>query len=332
MSLARPRILVFGTGNLGAVYASILFSGGAEISCVCRSNYTEVHDGGIRVKSSILGDRICKPNVAKNVDDILSISPQPFDYIVVSTKAVPATVETTIKMIKPAITPGVTAVVLIQNGLGVEEPYHAAFSFATIISGVAYIPTTQVSPGVFSHSEIERLHLGLYGTNRHQKAIEQLNCFASLVRRGGGTAIVENDIQVERWRKIVANGAVNPICALSRCRDGQLMKAAPSAIELFRTVMLEIVAVAHAAGYGDVVDADTVEHQLGRSLSRPYPGVQPSMMADVVGGKQLEVEAILGHLVKIAHENGVEVPRLETLLVLLQGLAAALQMDRNNSK
>jgi 2-dehydropantoate 2-reductase len=332
MSLARPRILIFGTGNIGAVYASILASGGTEISCICRSNFTEVQNGGIQVKSSILGDRICKPKVARTVDEILSASTQPFDYIVVSTKAVAAIVETTVEMIQPAITPGITAVVLIQNGLGIEEPYHVAFPCATIISGVAYIPTTQVAPGVFSHSEIERLHLGLYGTDRNQIAWEQLNRFASLVKCGGGTAIVEEDIQVERWRKIVANGAVNPICALSRCRDGYLMKVAPAAIDLFRKVMLEIAAVAHASGYGEVVNADTVEYQLQRTLLRPYPGVQPSMMADVLARKQLEVEAILGHLVKIACEKSVNVPHLDTLLVLLQGLDAVLQLDVTNSR
>ncbi|KAJ9615476.1 hypothetical protein H2200_001551 [Cladophialophora chaetospira] len=251
----------------------------------------------------------------------------PFDYIVVSTKAIPAITEETIKLIKPAIASRDTVLVLIQNGLGVEEPYHAAFPETTIISGVAYIPTTQISPGIFAHSEMERLHLGLYGANGSQKASLQLNSFVSLVRSGGGTAILESDIQVERWRKIVANGAVNPICALSRCRDGQLMKVAPLAVDLFRKVMSEIAAIAQAAGYGEVVNSATVETQLVRSLSRPYPGVQPSMMADALEGKRLEVEAILGHLVKIGHEKAVEIPRLETLLVLLQGLDANLKME-----
>jgi len=326
-----PRILIFGTGNIGAVYACILDRGGAEISCVCRSNYDEVNAHGLQVKSSILGDRTCRPIVAHSVSELLSISTQPFDFVVVSTKAVPATTEEAIRVIKPAITSGVTTLVLIQNGLGVEEPYHGAFPGATIISGVAYIPTTQISPGIFSHSEMERLHLGIYRAERSQKAAVQLNPFASLIRAGGGTAILENDIQVERWRKIVANGAVNPICALSRCRDGQLMRAAPLAIDLFRKVMMEIAAIAQAAGYGEVVNADTVETQLARSLSRPYPGVQPSMMADTLGGKQLEVEAILGHLVKIGHDNAVEIPRLDTLFVLLQGLDAALQMEKTKA-
>ena len=321
-----PRILVFGTGSIGAVYSCVLDHGGAEISCVCRSNYSEIRTRGLRVESSILGDRTIKPHVAKSVDEAISLSKQPFDYVMVCTKAVPATTSATIKLIRPAITPGLTAIVLIQNGLGVEEPYYAAFPDTTLISGVAYAPTTQLSPGIFAHSEMERLHVGLYGADRHSRAVAQMDSFVSLIRGGGGTAIVEKDVQAERWRKIVANGAINPICALSRCRDGQLMKVAPLATELLKKVMLEIVAVAHAAGYGEVVNAATAESQLARSLSRPYPGVQPSMMSDALEQRQLEVEAIVGRLVKIGRDQNVDIPRLETLHVLLQGLDASFQM------
>ncbi len=252
------------------------------------------------------------------------MSLQPFNFVMVCTKAIFSTTSTVIRLIRPAVISGATAIVLVQNGLGVEEPYHAAFPGTIIISGVAYVPTTQISPGIFSHSEMERLHLGSYGANQTLQAREQLELFASLVRCGGGTVVLENDIQIERWRKIVANGSINPICALSRCRDRQLMKVAPLASDLLRNVMLEIVAVAGAAGYGRYINSDTVESQFARSLSRPYPGVQPSMMADVLDGRQLEVEAILGRIVSIGREQRIDIPRLETLLVLLQGLDTAV--------
>jgi 2-dehydropantoate 2-reductase len=318
--------MIFGTGSIGAFYTCIIDRGGGDITCVCRSNYAGVKSGGLRIESLILGDRTSRPNVVQSVDEALSLSQQPFDFVVVCTKAIFATTPATIRLIKPAITPGLTTIVLIQNGLGVEEPYHTAFPSTPIISGVAYAPTTRLSPGVFSHSEMERLHLGLYDADRRSQAIEQLELFASLIRRGGGTTILEDDIQVERWRKIVANGTINPICALSRCRDGQLMKVAPLASDLLKNVMLEIVAVAEAAGYSNAVSAGIVETQLARSLSRPFPGVQPSMMADALDGRQLEVEAIVGRIVSIGRDKQVGIPRLETLLVLLQGLDAALQM------
>lgn len=320
-----PRLLVFGTGSVGSLYTYIIHRGGGEVTCVCRSNYAEVKAHGIRIESSVLGNGIANPHVVRSVDEALSSSQQPFDFVVVCTKSIPTTTSTTIRLIEPAVSVGRTAIVLIQNGLCIEERYHRAFPGVPIISGVAYAPTTQTSPRAFLHSEMERLHLGLYDTDRSLTAIKGLESFVSLIRRGGGTAILENDIQIERWRKIVANGAINPICALSRCRDGQLMKVAPLAYDLLKKVMLEIVAVAEAEGYGHVVSPETVEAQLARSLGRPFPGVQPSMMVDALNCRQLEVEAIVGRLVEIGRGKKVEIPRLETLFVLLQGLDAALQ-------
>ena len=323
------RILIFGTGSIGGVYSCILSRGGSDVLCVCRSNYAVAKQNGLQVISSILGNMECRPNIVSSVDEAISLVKR-FDYIVICTKATSSNASDTIKLIGPAITPGSsTSIVLIQNGIGVEEPYSSAFPGTTLISGVAYLPTTQTTPAVFSHSEMELLHLGLYaadnnGTHTHTDR-ERLGAFATLIRHGGATVIVEDDLQAQRWRKIVANGAVNPICALSRCRDRELIELSPLASDLFKNVMLEIVAVADVVGYGKVVDADTVSQQLARSLARPYPGVQPSMMADMFEAKSLEVGAIVGEVVRIGRKQKVQIPRLETLLVLLQGLDYVLQ-------
>ena len=110
------------------------------------------------------------------------------------------------------------------------------------------------------------------------------------------------------------------------------MSVAPLAAETIRKVMLEIVAVAVAAGYGHVISADTVESQFARSISRPFPGVQPSMMADALDEVPLEIDAIVGRIVKLGREKGIETPRLEILLVLLQGLNCSFTMRTQAEK
>ena len=206
---------------------------------------------------------------------------------------------------------------LIQNGLGVEKPFYKAFPGTPVISGVAYLPTTQISPASFVHSEMETLHLGLYPSAPASQPLER---FAELIRLGGATAKIHHDIQSQRWRKIVANGAVNPICALSRCRD-ELIQLSPCLGEaLFEDVMQEIASVAKSAGYGHIVTPEVVGAQLARTLSRPPPGVQPSMMADALEARPMEVQAVVGEMVQIAGEKGIHIPRLVTLYVLLKGL------------
>ena len=94
--------------------------------------------------------------------------------------------------------------------------------------------------------------------------------------------------------------------------------------------MLEIAAVAKAAGYEGVADAKTVETQLARCMTRPYPGVQPSMMADALEGREMEVDAVVGEIVRIGRKLEVTIPHLETLFVLLQGLDVSLRQARKS--
>ena len=318
-----PNILVFGTGSIGAVYTCILSkTAQSRICCVCGSNYAAVKANGIVLTSSIFGERRSWPLVARTVPDATNQLDGPIDFIVVCTKATKISTQIAIEQVRCAISKE-TSLVIIQNGLGVEKAYSEAFPDVQIISGVAYLPTTQVSSGSFQHTEIEILHLGLYPS---APPSQPLHTFARLLQEGGATTKVHDDVQHERWRKIVSNGTINPICALSRYRDRELLDLPGGAI-LIKEVMVEIALVAASAGFEQIVTPQVVEGAFARSLARPVPGVQPSMMADALALRPMEVQGILGELVTIAETNGVAVPRLHTLFVLLQGLDAALYRE-----
>lgn len=109
------------------------------------------------------------------------------------------------------------------------------------------------------------------------------------------------------------------MCALSRSRDSQFLASAPDAYQFTKDVMMEIAAVAKAKGYGGV-DEEMVEWQLGRARARGLPGVQPSMMADAIAGRRMEVEAIVGNAVRLAGERGVQVPLMRTIYMLARAL------------
>ena len=95
--------------------------------------------------------------------------------------------------------------------------------------------------------------------------------------------------------------------------------------------MLEIASVGVAAGYGHVASPEAVEKQFARSMSRPSPGIEPSMMADALAFRPMEVQAILGEIVQVAQDKGVEIPRLKVLFVLMEGLNHSLQASQNST-
>jgi 2-dehydropantoate 2-reductase len=56
------------------------------------------------------------------------------------------------------------------------------------------------------------------------------------------------------------------------------------------------------------------------------PGVEYSMMADMLAGRPLEVEAIVGNVVRIGREKGVHTPLLRTIYMLARGLDRSIAL------
>ncbi|PVH85601.1 2-dehydropantoate 2-reductase [Cadophora sp. DSE1049] len=312
-----PRILIFGTGSIGATYAFVLSRAvpASNIVTVCRSNYDSASKDGFTINSSLWGqNQKVRPVVVRSVEEAAAADPSPFDYVLICSKALP-TVPSTAELIRPAISPK-TTIVLIQNGIAIEEPYAKLYPDNPLLSTVVYLPASQTSPGVVLHKEVELLHIGSYPAS---SSIEPANQFANLVKAGGGTVQVHHDVQFERWSKLLVNTSWNPMCALSRSADAQLLHSSPEAKNLVRDVMLEIKAVANACGY-EKIDTALVDFQLGRATIREVPGVAPSMLADALAGRNMEVEAIVGSVVGLARDHGVETPMLRTIYVLATAL------------
>ena len=319
-----PRILLFGAGSVGAVYVYILQQGGAEVTAVCRSNYEAVRAHGFTIKSNMFGDVLVKPQVVRSPSDAHGT----FDYVVICSKAMPGVKPSGAELIKPAVGPK-TGIVIVQNGIGNEEEYAEIFPDNPIISGVVYLPATQVSPGVVVHQEVKLLHLGTFPATAHPAHKASVAEFAALVKAGGGDVEVHEDVQRERWSKLMVNAAWNPTCALTRSRDAEYLRSSPGAADVVQNVMLEVAGIAQAAGYKDI-DATKVEKQINRAKVRPFPGVLPSMAQDILEGRALEVEAILGNTIRIARNYHMKTPLLDTLYAFAKGLDAAGERGRES--
>jgi 2-dehydropantoate 2-reductase len=314
-SEVRPKVLLFGAGSVGAVYLWLL-SRVADTTAVCRSNYDVVSKDGFILNSSIFGRGIqFKPAVVRDCDEAASRAQGvPYDYIVVCSKAIPGLVP---KLITPAVTPGKTAIVLIQNGVGIEQEYTEAFPSSPIVSAVVYLPVTQRPSGVITHGEVEKLQIGKFPSSAYS---DSAKAFTELVQAAGGTAEFYEDVQAKRWSKLLVNASWNPICALTLSKDTDVLESCSEAPTVLLAVMMEICNIANAYGY--TMTKEEVEHQLGRAQARISikAGIEPSMLQDVQGGRRIEVEAIVGNTVRMGKAKGVRCDRLEMLYLLAKTL------------
>ncbi|GAB7351664.1 hypothetical protein MBLNU459_g2263t2 [Dothideomycetes sp. NU459] len=335
ITMASPKIsttiLLFGAGAVGTVYLYLFERGGATVTAVCRSNYEAAKAHGFYINSAVFGSDIhFTPRVVPTVEDVKG---ETFDYVVVCSKAFPGSKPSTAETIKPAIGPK-TSIVLIQNGIGIEEEYKALFPDNTVLSCVVYLPATQVKPGHIEMGNLERLEIGPYPTptvwTAHTSHITMpaAKRLQALIQKAGGTAEVTSDIQIDRWKKLLINASWNPICALARSRDVAFMASSPLATEYVRDVMLEVVGIGRALGYPAHFHEKLVETQLDRARQRAgTKGVEPSMMTDVLNGRRLEVEAILGNTIKVGKEKGCKVDKLMGLYVLTKALDESMAVN-----
>ncbi|KAK4501289.1 hypothetical protein PRZ48_007096 [Zasmidium cellare] len=312
MSSTAANIVVFGTGAVGCIYAALLQRGGANVTTVCRTNYSAVKNNGIFVRSIKWGHIRTRPNTVRTCQEAQSYGP--FDYALVCSKAFPGVAQ----MIKDVVTPTRTAIVLAQNGIAIEEDYRELYPSNPIISGVVYLPTTQVEPGIVEHgTPLEEFEIGTFpfdAPREHKDAAERLS---RLFAAGGAKAPVHEDIQVRRWNKLSLNACFNPITALTLCDDANYLRSSGYAVDMAKEVMREVGRVATKAGYANAITDKETEQHMARHLDRlKTGGKEPSMLVDIRHGRNIEVEAILGNAVRKAGELGVEAPYLKMLYVL----------------
>lgn len=319
-----PRVLIFGTGGVGGGYAYVLCRTLPQenVVAICRSGYETAKRDGLTINSTIWGNNLVfRPTIAKSIEEALSVSTDPFDYVIVATKIL-STGPLTEELIKPAIGKN-TSIVLLQNGIGIEDVYRKQFPNNPILSGVVYFAVTRTSPTVLNHSEVEALHIGCYPSVAAPTHRIAAQTFVDLITDGGATAYFYDNVQGERWKKLVMNASMNPICALTRSSDTKFMSSGAGTEQFTEEVMNEVVRVAEAYGYGEATKG-IASRQMERIKNRQGKGVEPSMMADVLAGRNLEVEALVGNCVKLADAKGVNVPLLRTIYILSRGLDNSL--------
>ncbi|MBF0370820.1 MAG: 2-dehydropantoate 2-reductase [Magnetococcales bacterium] len=296
------KILCVGVGAVGGFYGARLAAAGAEVSVVCRSDHDTVKRQGIAI-DSIDGDFHFTPHA---VFGQVPKPVQPMDYILVGLKVLPEISVSDI--IRPAVGPN-TAIVLLQNGVEIEESVAKAFPKNEIISGLAFICVNRTAPGHIRHLCYGRLTLGLYPQGRSDK-VDQLG---RLFEKSRTPCHISENVVTDRWQKLVWNAPFNPISMLVGANTREILEVAETA-NLVEKVMEEVCRVAAAAGHP--LPPGIVKKNLDDTYRMaPY---LTSMLLDRQAGRPMEVEAILGNAVRAADRCGLQAPYMETLYGILK--------------
>lgn len=305
-----PAILVVGAGAIGALFGSALASQGVRVSVVCRSEYEQVRCNGYHIRSALLGEHRFQPHrVLRHVAECDT----PPDYLILTVKVLEGVDRAA--LIKPAVGPD-TVIVLIENGVAIEEEIAAAFPRNELLSCLAIVGVSRTGGGAIHHQAFGSLTLGRYPTGTTPRATRLAAWFEAA---GIGCKLTDR-IVTARWQKAIWNATLNPISIMGGVLDTAAILRTPRDREFVRRAMQEVCAVAAAAGHP--MPAGIADQMIEKTQA--MPAYKTSMALDYESGRPMELEAILGNTVRVGRDAGVAMPTLETLYALAKMIEAGV--------
>jgi 2-dehydropantoate 2-reductase len=287
---------ILGPGGVGGFLAAALARAGNEVTVVARESTAEaIARDGIRVRSVRLGDFETRPAAASSLDG-------PVGALLVATKA--TGLEDALARVS-GLEPRI--VLPLLNGLDHLDVLRERYG-SRAVAGSIRIESTRVAGG-----EIEQTSgfLRIDMASADPAMLVPLGELAQALEAAGVPARVMASEAQAMWGKLVR---LNALACTTSAWDLPLgeIRSDPGRREALEACVREAAAVAQAEG-ARVEPADTMAE-----LDDAHAELRTSMQRDIAAGRQPELDAIPGSVLRAAARHRLECPVIERLA----GLAA----------
>ena len=295
-----------GSGGLGGYYGGLLARAGEDVTFIARGAHLEaIRTNGLSVKSQMVGDFTVP---ASATDDPSQAGPA--DLVLLGVKSYD--LDSAAEQIKPLLGTE-TVVVPLQNGVDAADRVASVVGKDPVVVGVAYVSAFIEEPGVIKHNGLNKIALG-EPSGGPSTRIEQI---AQVIEGAKITCDTPPDIRIPLWEKFILLAGTGGVMALTRLSAGPLREC-PEASALFRGAMDEALAVGRASG---VPLSDEICNQHWEMMLGMPTTAHGSMLQDLKAGRRLELESLVGELVRQGRELGVPTPLNFTVYAALKAFA-----------
>ena len=290
------RYGIIGVGAIGGYYGSKLAYSGQEVHFLSHSDYEFVKEHGMQVDSCNGSFHLDQVNVYQNAVDMPKC-----DVVIVGLKT------TNNHLLPELLSPLLhehTAVVLIQNGIGVEADVQKMFPNVQLIAGLAFICSAKTEPGRVNHQCYGSINLANY-------SCKDESLFNSILKDFTDANIQAASVPYDeaRWKKAVWNMPFNGMTVALNTRTDLLLKN-PATRQLIRDLMMEVVGASRALGVSGV-DETFVEKMI--QMTDEMTPYSPSMKLDFDFHRPMEIYYLYTRPIEIARAAGFRMAKLEML-------------------
>ena len=322
------KVCVYGAGAVGGhVAARLLGAKTAEVSVVARGAQLEaIRARGFTLRS---GGQEIRGRPAAATDDPSTLPPQDYVFVTLKAHQLPAAAASLERLLAPQgcavfLLNGITwwwrhGLPGTQGPLPLLDPEGALWNRLRdrTLGCVLYGPVEVVEPGVIEHIGNNRWLMGEPDGSPSKRLRAAVELFTASGLGGEAPA----DLRREVWRKLYTNAAGNTIAALTR-RGVTDIGTTEELRRIAAGLMRETLEVAAALGWDlrTEIDVEQASKRHDRNATS-----RPSMLQDVLAGRPIEVEALVGQTQAFAREAGVPVPHLDIIVPLLRGLDQSIR-------
>jgi 2-dehydropantoate 2-reductase len=290
------RVAVLGPGGVGGLIAGALDRAGTEVVVVAReSTAAAIARDGVRVQSVRFGDLVAHPSA-------VALLQEPVDALIVATKAAglaPALERVTVE---PAV------VLPLLNGLDHIAQLRGRFAPDSVLAGSIRVEADRPQPGVVVHTSPFLL---VSMASAYPNVHPAMRALADTLTQAGVPVAVGDSEADVMWSKLVR---LNALACTTSAYDVLLgeIRSTPSLRADLEGAIEEACAVGRAEGAADIDPARAIAE-----LEAAHDTLGSSMQRDIAAGREPELDAIPGSVLRAAARHGIACPTIEKLVALI---------------
>ncbi len=299
---------MLGPGGVGGLVAGALERAGTPVLVLAREEtVATISARGLRVSSVLLGDFVARPQAGSRLE-------QPVDVLIVATKAAGLGEALERVQAQPSL------VLPLLNGLDHIALLRERFAAQTVVAGTIRVEADRPEPGVVVHTS---RFLSVEMASEYPSARAPMELLASTLSDAGVPARVcwpisdRSEAQV-MWSKLVR---LNALACTTSAFD-KLLGEIRSTPEL----RAELVgAIEEGSAVGRAEGAAIASGDALGELTTAHDTLGSSMQRDIAAGREPELDAIPGSVLRAAARHGIECPTIERLVATIAvraGIAA----------
>jgi 2-dehydropantoate 2-reductase len=316
------KVAVLGPGGVGGLLAGVLDRAGSNVVIVARDSTADViAERGVDVRSVTFGDFIAHPRA-------VAVLREPVDALIVATKA--AGLEPALQRIK--VEPAV--VLPLLNGLDHLAVLRRHFAAGSVLAGSIRVEVDRPQPGVVVHTSPFLLVSmasgeppggsdgdmagGVPGVGSAMQALADALSAAQVP-----VQIQDSEAQV-MWSKLVR---LNALACTTSAYDKLLgeIRSTPALRADLVGAIEEACAVGKAEGARDVDPAVAIDE-----LERAHDTLGSSMQRDIAAGREPELDAIPGSVLRAGARHSIACPTIERLVAMIRARVCSLGESVNS--